>query len=210
MSKTPRTDALALAIKFHDCYERLAPSFCYETRADTRKFDPESPNGRLMIAVIEEAFVRDLAAALEENRNLVRIIEDEKSMVPSLQSENCALLERAERAEADSAAVRELMNAYNLGGWTDAIGPMKRALKAEAERDAAVKDGANLRGECSVLADILRDAYAVIENVEGENSDEEDRLWGIRHMITTALAGYSGREITESCLISDKEIPNDF
>lgn len=33
---------------------------------------------------------------------------------------------------ADAAAVRELMNIYNLGGWTDAVAPMKRALAAEA------------------------------------------------------------------------------
>ena len=41
----------ALARLFHDTYERLAPSFGYETRADTKAFDPETPNGRLMIAV---------------------------------------------------------------------------------------------------------------------------------------------------------------
>lgn len=40
---------------------------------------------------------------------------------------------RAEKAEAERDAVRELMNVYNLGGWTDALGPMQRALKAEAE-----------------------------------------------------------------------------
>ena len=45
---------LELAILFHDTYERLAPSFGYETREETRKFDPESPNGRLMVAVCEE------------------------------------------------------------------------------------------------------------------------------------------------------------
>jgi hypothetical protein len=37
------------------------------------------------------------------------------------------------KLEADNAAIRELMNTYNLGGWTDAIEPMKRALKAEAK-----------------------------------------------------------------------------
>jgi hypothetical protein len=43
-----------LARKFHETYERLAPEFGYETRTETREFDPESPNGQLMIAVIEE------------------------------------------------------------------------------------------------------------------------------------------------------------
>lgn len=40
-----------IARKFHEVYERLAPEFGYETRTDTREFDPESKNGRLMIAV---------------------------------------------------------------------------------------------------------------------------------------------------------------
>lgn len=46
--------ALALAIRFHETYERLAPSFGYETRKETRAFDPTTPNGRLMVAVCAE------------------------------------------------------------------------------------------------------------------------------------------------------------
>ena len=43
-----------LARAFHDAYERLAPDFGYETRDDTKQFDPESPNGLLMMAVVKE------------------------------------------------------------------------------------------------------------------------------------------------------------
>lgn len=43
-----------LARKFHDTYERLAPNFGYETREDTKQFDPTTSNGRLMIAVCTE------------------------------------------------------------------------------------------------------------------------------------------------------------
>lgn len=39
---------------FHDTYERLAPRFGYETRQDTKQFDPTSKNGKLMIAVCGE------------------------------------------------------------------------------------------------------------------------------------------------------------
>ena len=46
--------AKELAAKFHEAYERLAQEHGYVTRRDTRQFDPESPNGRLMIAVCEE------------------------------------------------------------------------------------------------------------------------------------------------------------
>lgn len=43
-----------LARQFHEIYERLAPGFGYETRTETRQFDPDSANGRLMIAVCAE------------------------------------------------------------------------------------------------------------------------------------------------------------
>lgn len=47
-------EGVELAEKFHDTYERLAPSFGYETRPDTKKFDPNSANGKLMVAVCSE------------------------------------------------------------------------------------------------------------------------------------------------------------
>ena len=43
-------DPLSLAEVFHEAYERLAPGFGYETRAETKVFDPESQNGQLMVA----------------------------------------------------------------------------------------------------------------------------------------------------------------
>ena len=46
-------NALELAILFHHTYERLAPNVGYDTRVETRIFDPESPNGELMLAVCE-------------------------------------------------------------------------------------------------------------------------------------------------------------
>ncbi|MCK4820433.1 Lar family restriction alleviation protein [bacterium] len=42
-----------LAALFHNTYEELAPSFGYETRADTKELDFDSPNGKLMLAVCE-------------------------------------------------------------------------------------------------------------------------------------------------------------
>lgn len=40
----------ALAERFHSLYEEIAPLYRYETRKETRKWDPESPNGQLMLA----------------------------------------------------------------------------------------------------------------------------------------------------------------
>ena len=49
MSMSP----LELAKLFHETYERLAPRYGYETRQDTKIFEPDSPNGKLMIAVCD-------------------------------------------------------------------------------------------------------------------------------------------------------------
>lgn len=46
--------AVLMAKRFHETYERLAPSYGYETRRDTKVFDPGSANGRLMAAVCAE------------------------------------------------------------------------------------------------------------------------------------------------------------
>ena len=54
MTRVYSYTAKELAAKFHEAYERLAQEHGYVTRRDTRQFDPESPNGRLMIAVCEE------------------------------------------------------------------------------------------------------------------------------------------------------------
>ena len=47
-------DAEKLAMLFHETYERLAPQFGYTTRIETQVFDPNTPNGKLMIAVCNE------------------------------------------------------------------------------------------------------------------------------------------------------------
>jgi hypothetical protein len=46
--------ALQLARACHNIYERLAPDFGYKTRTETRDFNPETPNGKLMVAVCRE------------------------------------------------------------------------------------------------------------------------------------------------------------
>lgn len=45
---------LEMATLFHETYERLAPSFGFKTRYNTRVFEPVSRNGKLMIAVCKE------------------------------------------------------------------------------------------------------------------------------------------------------------
>jgi chromosome segregation ATPase len=99
---------------------------------------------------LHEACDRELAAVTRERdeaRNRFINVALDMSMAhaesEALQSgidhlrETCDALER-ERDEArkDAAQVRELMNVYNAGGWTDADRLMKErdALRAEVER----------------------------------------------------------------------------
>ena len=46
--------ATYLAEKFHRYYEEFATRFGYETREETKKFDRNSANGKLMIAVCDK------------------------------------------------------------------------------------------------------------------------------------------------------------
>jgi hypothetical protein len=50
-------DVEKLAQLFHNVYEKLAPSFGYETRQETKIFDKNSNNGKLMIATIKNTKV---------------------------------------------------------------------------------------------------------------------------------------------------------
>jgi hypothetical protein len=75
------TGALSLALKFHETYERLAPSFGYATRTETRVFDPESSNGKLMISVCAELAAAPTAPAIparvDDNvRKVIRRYDD--------------------------------------------------------------------------------------------------------------------------------------
>lgn len=65
-----------IARDFHETYERLAPSFGYETRKETKQFDAKSPNGRLMIAVCNEVSYRVRRQAFDEmEKKLLKEIE---------------------------------------------------------------------------------------------------------------------------------------
>lgn len=70
-----KEDALVLAIRFHETYERLAPSFGYETRTDTKVFDPESKNGKLMVAVCSTLTAENAALREEVKRGEEKLRE---------------------------------------------------------------------------------------------------------------------------------------
>jgi len=108
-------DARQLAERFHEVYERLAPSFGYETRTETRRFDPDSKNGRLMIATCTELLQDALGGGDERQarfdsmeRTLRGEIDSLKGVITQLRSAPLVaredmLREAAERAMLPSA-----------------------------------------------------------------------------------------------------------
>ena len=56
---------------FHNTYEMLSPKFNYETRKDTKKFDFDTPNGKLMYATVEKIIL----PILKENQKLKEQLE---------------------------------------------------------------------------------------------------------------------------------------
>jgi hypothetical protein len=70
MTEPSELDREMWARRFHDLYESLAPGFGYETRAETRQFDPLSRNGQLMQAVcgdiVQQARAESHAAGRKE------------------------------------------------------------------------------------------------------------------------------------------------
>lgn len=59
-------EILEITKKFHDTYEKLSKEYNYETRKETRVFDINSNNGKLMYATVNEI----ISPILEENQEL--------------------------------------------------------------------------------------------------------------------------------------------
>lgn len=59
-------EILEITKKFHDTYEELASEYTYETRKETRVFDINSNNGKLMYATVNEI----ASPILKENKQL--------------------------------------------------------------------------------------------------------------------------------------------
>lgn len=82
-----------IARRFHEAYERLAPSFGYETRPDTKAFDENSPNGKLMAAVCQEigdgiekqSFDAGFRAGLREGDPINSILEPRTLTAPEVE-----------------------------------------------------------------------------------------------------------------------------
>ena len=80
-------EILEITKKFHDTYEKLASEYAYETREDTKTFDVNSNNGKLMYATINEI----VSPILKENKILRENAENNDKVVDKVNWENMLL-----------------------------------------------------------------------------------------------------------------------
>lgn len=76
-----------LTLNFHYMYEKLAPEFGYETREDTKKFDFNSPNGKLMYKTVKSV----MEPILKENQELKK---EKQELIYYLKEGICFLKEK--------------------------------------------------------------------------------------------------------------------
>lgn len=69
-------EILKITENFHYTYERLSKKYGYETRKETRVFDINSNNGKLMYATVKEV----ISPILEENKELKKQVEEKENI----------------------------------------------------------------------------------------------------------------------------------
>ena len=80
-------EILEITKEFHDTYEKLANEYTYETREDTKVFDINSNNGKLMYATVNEI----VSPILKENKILRENAENNDKVVDKVNWENMLL-----------------------------------------------------------------------------------------------------------------------
>ena len=86
-------EILDITKKFHDTYEKLASEYTYETREDTKVFDINSNNGKLMYATVNEI----VSPILKENKILKENAENNDKVVDKVNWENMLLKKENEQ-----------------------------------------------------------------------------------------------------------------
>lgn len=131
-------EPVAIARLFHETYERFSATFGYETRADTKAFDPKSSNGLLMIAVCKEV-VSDQLATLQakltaaENEIVVQSYWGER-----WEREHDARLQLQAKLEQVELTNKNKIDAHERGFKSVCEGLAKTITKLEqAEEDKA-------------------------------------------------------------------------
>lgn len=77
-------EILEITKKFHDTYEKLASEYTYETREDTKVFDINSNNGKLMYATVNEI----VSPILKASKKQKEVIDKAVKYIDNLRDES--------------------------------------------------------------------------------------------------------------------------
>ena len=109
-------------------------------------------------------------------------------------------MEAAQTAQA--VPITERLRNIKIGSYTVDHGSHTKHIavraiceEAAAEIERSHQREAMMKGECLLLADVLRDTFEVVKTVEGEDTDESDKLTGLCLSIAHALALYDDKRI---------------
>lgn len=177
--ETLLTDALKVAQDFHDTYERLAPQFGYETRKDTKKFDAESPNGRLMVAVCGQVLERANAELRQEVERITAQLADaqrERDEARNDYAEAHALAMRlGDILTGVANALKGDPKPLHMHGYTD-LPKLAAAARKDGERlDWLLKESYVMFPREARDATIHESAALVFTMPEGRGSMNRDR-----------------------------------
>ena len=96
-------EILEITKEFHDKYEKLASEYTYETREDTKVFDINSNNGKLMYATVNEI----VSPILKENKILKENAEHNDKVVDKVNWENMLLKKENEQLKDNWNKLKE-------------------------------------------------------------------------------------------------------
>jgi uncharacterized protein YukE len=148
-------EALSLARMFHDLYEQLAPEYGYETREETRVFNPFTKNGALTVRVCSEILAKtDLIPG-----PAVADLEKEKRRLAKCQSER-GKLQVQNSKQADH--IVELRNALDRAA--------KKIGKLETDLAMADSRAQKITDQCQVnMPELIKQAEQDAETIESLN-----------------------------------------
>ena len=102
-------EILEITKKFHDTYEKLASEYTYETREDTKVFDINSNNGKLMYATVNEI----VSPILKENKILKENAEHNDKVVDNVNWENMLLKKENKQLKDKLSKIETLIINHN-------------------------------------------------------------------------------------------------
>lgn len=185
--------AADVARRFHEAYERLAPTFGYETRPESAVpwEDVPEANRALMTAVVSEVEA-DLVARLREAEARVQELERERDEALDREAGTSDAMDgMRERALAAEAALAE--SAKREGEWRRKFG---RAAHELNEAEAALAD---MRRALTVLVRI-----GFLVSVDGERANADDvREPQLRKLLFTILQAEDTETATRALAAAD-------